>query len=442
MNRLLAPTCERFAAGLVMVGNVAMKRWVPRRRVVTVVTFVVGLTAMVIGGGKWWAVRSATLTRNECVAQVEAAGGLVTFEHQYGATRWVHSPTREPPPDPLWRRLLFGRGSRLRIHSIRFPNGESPDNSVLKALRKLQEVRALFLQGTLADDETMAIISNWRTLETLVLDGTRVTERGLTHITSLKALEVLRIDGIAASDENLAMIGACKTLCYLSCVDTSITRGGIDRLRNQRPQLRIEWGETSGDEVREAGNRLERLGFYVDRRYDAKRKRVWYAVTGPFVVLAQDVTRSQWRGSKKDLETLRALRGLRRLNLDVSLDRSDLVDDDVMEMVSRLASLRELSIRNCLVTDNGLASLRKLPHLRRLDVSGTKITNRGLTFIAAMPPLETLRPSRIGIHSFDVNDVGNTEVAQCVKQIQCLNSDRGTLDCLMIERSVAVRCSR
>ncbi len=374
-----------------------MKRWVPRRRVVTVVSFVVGLTAMVIGGGKWWTVRSATLTRNECVARVEVAGGLVTFHHQYGANRWVYSSTREPPPDPLWRRLPFGQGSRLRIHAIRFLNGETPDSSVLKALQKLHEVRALFLQGTLADDETMAIISNWRTLETLVLDGTRVTERELARITSLKALEVLRIDGIAASDESLAAISACKGLRQLSCVDTPITAGGIARLQKTRPQLVIEWGGTSSKEVREAANRLERLGFYVDRRYDTKTKRVWYAVASPNVLLAQVVSMARWRGSKKDRELLRTVRGLPRLNLESSLDRSDLFDDDVMEIVSQLLSLRELSIRDCLVTDIGLASLRRLRHLQRLDASGTKITNRGLTYVAAMPTLECLRIARTSI---------------------------------------------
>lgn len=374
-----------------------MKGQVIRPRLAGAVLFAVILIVVGIGSPRWWAVRSATLARNRCVSRVEAAGGLVTFQHQHGVKYWDYSRCREPPSDPLWRRLLFGKGSRLRIHSIRFLNGTTPDNSVLKELVRLREVRGLFLQGTMADDDTMMIVSDLRTLDVLLLDGTRVTNRGLSRIASLKRLELLSINGTTVSDESLAAISACKGLRQLSCVDTPITAGGIARLQKTRPQLVIEWCGTSSKEVREAANRLERLGFYVDRRCDTKTKRVWYAVTSPNVLLAQVVSMARWRGSRTDLELLRTVRGLRRLNLDSSLDRSDLVDDDVMEIVSQLLSLRELSIRNCLVTDIGLASLRRLRHLQRLDASGTKITNRGLTYVAAMPKLEFLRIARTSI---------------------------------------------
>lgn len=374
-----------------------VNRKMPSRRLAGIVSIVFVLVAAGVVGARWWAVRSATLARNECVSRVEAAGGHVTYQHQYGASQWDDVPSQEPPQDPIWRQMLFGTGSRRRIHSIRFPNGEALDHAVLNKLRKLREVRGLFLQGTLADDKAMAIVADLQTLETLVLNSTRVTDSGLSRIASLKRLKVLNIDGIDASDESLATIGVCRALEHVSCVDTHVTSKGIRRLRERLPKLHVEWGETNSDDVREAANHLERMGFYVNRRYDMDAEAVWYSVSAPFFGLATPLAASNWRGSKTDFELLQRLRRLRRLNLDMTVAKTDLVDDDVINIVSHLLPLRDLSIRNSSFSDSGLEKLQRLGHLQQLDVSGTQITNHGLMFVGEMPRMTSLTIARTSV---------------------------------------------
>ena len=67
------------------------------------------------------------------------------------------------------------------------------------------------------------------------------------------------------------------------------------------------------------------------------------------------------------------------------------VDDEGLQQIKRLDTLRELYLHRTQVTDRGLVDLqRALPDLEQLALSGTGITDDGLPHVAALPRLRNL----------------------------------------------------
>jgi hypothetical protein len=100
------------------------------------------------------------------------------------------------------------------------------------------------------------------------------------------------------------------------------------------------------------------------------------------------------RITPKGMAVLRRLPHLRILSLSRSSQNPYAApvrwDDAIIDFISGLPELEELSLDGIPITDEGLARLRKLPKLESLDVSDTKITDKGLSALRQLPSLKRI----------------------------------------------------
>jgi uncharacterized membrane protein len=106
----------------------------------------------------------------------------------------------------------------------------------------------LNLAGMDLDDEELAAIGTLPAVTHLRLARNRLTDAGLASLAALPALEHLNLYGNAGvTDSGLAALGASRSLRELYVWQTSATEAGITRLREQRPDLDIDFGDVARD---------------------------------------------------------------------------------------------------------------------------------------------------------------------------------------------------
>lgn len=98
------------------------------------------------------------------------------------------------------------------------------------------------------------------------------------------------------------------------------------------------------------------------------------------------VVLADFRLTRRSLESLPALKNLRRLDLG----NTTLVDD-AMDTVARLSTLKELRLAGCSwLKDEHLASLVGLKNLERLELSSSSVTPAGLSHLSQLLALQEL----------------------------------------------------
>jgi len=91
-------------------------------------------------------------------------------------------------------------------------------------------------------------------------------------------------------------------------------------------------------------------------------------------------------------------------------------DDDGCVNLSRLESIRTLSLGQTRVTDRGAAAIAALRNLEDLDLGGTRVTDATLRKLAACPNLK-----RFSIDHTDVTDAGIAALAE-LKSLRLLDA--------------------
>ena len=131
--------------------------------------------------------------------------------------------------------------------------------------------------------------------------------------------------------------------------------------------------------------------------------------------------RGRRQGSEEPKATPAALVALGKLRgvETVELSHNESVNDDALQWLSRLTSLRTLYLYNTEVTGNGLEHLTDVP-LESLELSRSPVTDDGLEHIGAIATLEYL-----GLKNTQISDSGLSNVSklQKLRELRLTNTD-------------------
>jgi uncharacterized membrane protein len=147
---------------------------------------------------------------------------------------------------------LFGAGFLVRqradndarlVVSVNSPGG-ALDAAALTALAAAAaEIADLNLSNAGLADDGVAALGNLSAVTHLRLARNRITDRGLAALGGLPRLEHLNLYGNAGiTDAGLESLARMASLRELYLWQTGVTAAGVERLREQRPDLRAELG--------------------------------------------------------------------------------------------------------------------------------------------------------------------------------------------------------
>jgi hypothetical protein len=187
---------------------------------------------LLVGFGLGWPIARARQQRI-AVDTVLALNGVVMYDWQDDIDS---TPESLGPKVPKWLRRLFGDDLFQRADFVLLESGFS-DAAALPHLRRMPGLRAVWLIGDLARDESLVHLQGLGSLEELhLLDPKGLTDHGLARIAGITSLKVLQIDPPpsvwpAISDEGLRHLEALKRLERLSVRGARLSDEGIGRLR-------------------------------------------------------------------------------------------------------------------------------------------------------------------------------------------------------------------
>ncbi len=375
----------------------ARRRWLPRfgLRTLFVIVGVLGIALAYVAH-----LRQRVQHQRRIVAQIEAAGGEVRYNWQFGmgpeldyvldpskSPKWISessdsdSRTRrsrtdstgrvverqyESPPGPKIVRMVLGDDVFAHVESVSFFTFEFQPAKELdpQLLLELPELKAVCLTYGQVNDEWLRCVSRAPKLRFLTLlgysDGT-TTSSGLAQLQSATSLESLSLHGEWVQNDAIAGVAGLRLLKSFSLIETpQVTSavfshlGGLTDLR----ELFIKSGKKMEDQGTEHLHQLLNL------------RRLFLVDT-----------------SMSD-NTLAHLSELTQLELlDLSATN---VGDRGMEYLADLPKLRYLKLVGASVSDSGLESLSRLPSLRRLILLETPVTDAGMPTLARMTQLEEL----------------------------------------------------
>ena len=342
--------------------------------------------------------RQKSATRRTLTQRITAIGGNVIYEHQFGDED-EYNPVRsaEPYPDPGWMQaLLLGEDSALRIQTVQFPNGLPVDGQVLKMLRDLDEVRHVVLNGSLADDDTLSELAGLENVEILSLTATNVTDKGLASVGRMSNLRQLGANFLPITAEGLQHLGILPQLEWVEAYETSLTEEGVAQFQQLRPDVRMDRSRARDEAHRSGLVQLMQSGFTVERRERDDEQGIAYRIGTPFPI-AFGPWRVNWHGSEEDLEVLPDISDVQILHLSHNVSVEGTFTDKVLEPVSRLASLQELTLSETSITNEGLHKITNLRQLKSLDLSRTSIGDDASRHVAQLKALEELRLYRTNV---------------------------------------------
>ena len=189
----------------------------------------VGLTAirdLYLPGPSWNPASGSRLDANE---ELKNLAGLVTLQRLYFSMHFLPNINVRDNGLAYLTKLTKLRDIRLAQCRISAPDLalfadlESLDvsyttfnDSGMKSLQNLKNLRRLYLRDTLITDEGLQYLENMPHLEELDLYGTKVSDAGLSHLKKLTGLTKLNLLGANVSDESASIFAGFPHLRELN----------------------------------------------------------------------------------------------------------------------------------------------------------------------------------------------------------------------------------
>lgn len=366
------------------------RHWWPNFRLRTLLIL---LGIMAIGLAYLGNLRQRVLHQRRIVAKIEAAGGEVGYNYEYGLGDTLdyfitldldrHTDHRElkdgsvestittsrgeqfihvnTPPGPKFLRRFLGDDVFARVESVEPSRTPTYDPRILL---ELPDLKVLLLSGSIINDESLCIVAQIPQLRVLSLADVKpgsVTRQGLEQLAAAKNLESLGLSGDWITDELVTGIRPLRNLKTLYVGSAPHLSSGIFANVAEMPELcdlQIYRAPQLSDEGAE---NLARLG----------KLRVFIA--------------AQTELSDATLIHLTKLPNVELLNVSHSQ-----VSDAGMQQIATLSSLRILSASFTNISDASLPAVAQLPRLTQLRLNNTAITDAGAQTLASMTLLEQL----------------------------------------------------
>ena len=361
------------------------------------------------------------------VAKIEAAGGDVSYQWQFGMgeeldapqvgrgwswgykknptdlgerTRVVDGKTitqREAYPGPWIVRRFVGDDAFWQIESVDFwdletgPTGElelqRPGELEPELLKELPDLRILRLMYNQVDDTWLGAASAAPKLQSLSLlghDKGTATRAGIETLQRTKRLRRLDLAGDWVSDDTMRGVATLSQLESLTIAAPNVTAAGYAQLQHltELRELSLNHEKTIDDSATVAFPHLHHL-----RTLSLMKTSVSDITLARLAQLTEleELILLETNISDQGMESLADLRNLKTLYLA----RTE-VGDAGMEALAGLPQLKTLYAPHTQIGNAGVASLARLPSLTYLNLGGTKITDAALPTLSGMTQLKNL----------------------------------------------------
>jgi serine/threonine protein kinase len=258
--------------------------------------------------------------------------------------------------------IVLTTATVMRMNRLSQPAAkkEQKANNFAKEPKFAKETTALDLSGRKITKDLVRQLDQFRNLKELVWRNSEVTPGALLHLPGVSVLDLsgskvsdndvndadihygpaeLILDGTKIHDASMRNLGSDLVLQVLSLNKTGITDVGLDGMHLGRKMLPLRVLRLVGDNISDTG-----LG---------------YMKSFPWLE-ELDLHESTGSITPKGIASLSSCFGLSKLS--ISLDKS------LIEPISRLGQLRDLSIYSETVSDDDLSQLKALPYLAKLSV--------------------------------------------------------------------------
>lgn len=250
---------------------------------------------------------------------------------------------RERAEERRWRDVGYYvtiTDGRIVTASTNDGGQHSLNSEAIDRLGLCHDLARLDLTGSTVDDETLERLPALPNLTSLSLTATRVSDRGLQHLTKFSKLTDLGLRLTDVSDKGLAFLEMLDAGAGIDIGNTRVTSQGIARLRQVRPDLRIN---AATDDFS-----LGRLSSQFRPQLTAMTEPVgWRPVALRMHAVGRDVTDAG----------VAALRGMTNIE---ELDLTDArVTDGAINDLAALSGLKKVVLKGTQVSNSGIARLQR-----------------------------------------------------------------------------------
>ena len=196
----------------------------------------------------------AVQTIRDLGGSVDALWGVPRSQLRYFAAG-PDNPTRPWVTTTTWYTIVFlpkdwrggdgGLEHLRRLHNLRaiwMVEADVTDEG-LRHLERLETLELLQLQETKVTDAGLVHLRGLSSLAELWLegrdDGSDLTDAGLAHLTGHSKLERLTVYGNRFTDEFVSVLETMNQLRHVCLLETSITADAIEKLKRSKPSLSV-----------------------------------------------------------------------------------------------------------------------------------------------------------------------------------------------------------
>jgi len=233
-------------------------------------------------------------------------------------------------------------GGNGRVLGVGMP--PSATDAHLAPIQHLTDIEQLYAACPKVTDRGLACVNHLGKLRTLSLNQTQVTDGGLANLKKLRLLRSLYLDGTAIGDDGMVHLSGLEMLRVLSLRNTRITDEGLRHLQAMK-HIRVV--------------HLTGTGVTADGAFHLRR-------TLPGVDVAADLGDSAF--ARKRLKELGAKMEIHEdVVISVDMETQRAVDKG-LQLLSRLCSLKQLSLVDVTLNAEHISSLARLTDLQYLDL--------------------------------------------------------------------------
>jgi hypothetical protein len=225
----------------------------PRRRRLAISVRGLLLLVLLVGVFLGWRVHRAR-EQQRAARVVRDNGGTLHYDWEFAGGTFTPGGK---PPGPAWLRRLLGDEYFQEVAwvSIADTDPMDPENAsgrridrVLVALRAMDRLRELHLNGRQLRDAHLARIRDLTSLERLEIWGAvHLTDAGLAHLRGLGHLRSIAINDCALTDASLDPLADIPSLEELDLRGNRLTDAGLGRLSrlSRLRRLRLGYGRNA-----------------------------------------------------------------------------------------------------------------------------------------------------------------------------------------------------
>ena len=280
-------------------------------------------------------------------------------------------------------------------------------------LKDFNNVVYLHLGRSQVRDAGLANLKGYKSLKYLGLNHTQVSDAGLAVFKNCKDLDSLGLQNTTVTDSALTLIKDFKNLVKLDLTKTNVTAAGIEKLRTELPQCRIEWDGGVIEPLPSPDRKAAEYGLSLGGKIKVNEQDRDLVAIG-------DLPREPFRLSSVDLANkqvsdagLSCFKGCKYLtHLDLSRTQ---VGDGGLAHFKDSKNLKFLVLGYSNVSDAGLAQFKDCTSLIGINLNHMQISDAGLANFKQSMKLKFLH-----LNYSPISGEGLSHFKDC-KDLQALN---------------------